>query len=310
MGFFKNPSWIAEDLQLLERLEDVPEERLDRIAASLQGKLSDKPLVSIAISAWNEELNIVRCLDSLATTETDFPFEIIVVNNNSTDRTQEVIDRLGVRSVFQPVQGWGPARQKGMEESRGKYVLTADSDCLYPQKWVDIMTRKLHEKDVVCVYGRYSFLGDKNAPRYQFSLYEFCTDLIREVRHIKRPYLNCYGMTMGYLREPGMLVKFVEKKIAGEDGRFCFDLMSHGKIKMVRTRKARVFTGPRSLLRSEKTLFRAFVARVIREIARFEEYFKKKEPHDTKTSLNGTHTMDENLDVLKNKYTWKKKVKE
>ncbi|KIO74803.1 glycosyl transferase, partial [Pedobacter lusitanus] len=48
--------------------------------------------------AWNEEINILRCVASLSKMKTAIPFEIIVVNNNSQDKTQETIDQLHVRS--------------------------------------------------------------------------------------------------------------------------------------------------------------------------------------------------------------------
>src|ERR1043165_5170169 len=50
---------------------------------------SEHPTISIIIPARNEESNIGTCLDSL-TTQTGVPFEIIVVNDHSTDRTREI----------------------------------------------------------------------------------------------------------------------------------------------------------------------------------------------------------------------------
>src|SRR3546814_14988100 len=122
-------------------------------------------------------------------------FEIIVINNNSTDKTQQTLDRLDVISLFQPIQGCGPARQLGQEQARGRYILLADADCIYPPCWLDEMMAILTKNDVVCVYGRYSFIPEANYPRWKLFLLERMTDIITEVSHYKRPYLNAYVIT-------------------------------------------------------------------------------------------------------------------
>src|SRR5690606_10883035 len=103
-----------------------------------------------------------------------------------------------------------------------------DADCIYPKFWVNEMVESLKMANVVCVYGRYSFISEKGYPRWKLFFWECLKDIIAEVRHFKRPFLNSYGMSMGYVRELGMKVGFVEKDIRGEDGRLCFDLMSFG----------------------------------------------------------------------------------
>lgn len=285
MSLFQNPSWINQDLLKYEKLGDVPQTIFDEINSKLDELSSQDPLVSIVIPAWNEEVNIIRCVYTLSKSVTSFPFEIVVVNNNSTDRTQETLNKLHVRSYLQKIQGCGVSRQMGQEKATGKYILLGDADCLYPAAWVQKMMEKLQQKDVVCVYGRYSFLGNERQPRWKFFLYESVKDLVAEVRHLKRPHLNAYGMSMGYIRDLGLKIGFVERHIRGEDGRMCFDLMQLGKVKQVRSRIARVWTGPRTL-DQEGSIFKAFLTRVIKEISRAPFYFVKQTPHDTKTSEN------------------------
>ena len=308
MNIFKNPDWI--NTRFLDiKYDDVQEPIIQEISKRVCKVNSKNPLVTIVIPAYNEEDNIIRCIDSLSHTRSKYPFEILVVNNNSTDRTQILLDNLSVRSVFQPIQGWGAARQKGVDEAKGKYILTGDSDCIYPSAWVELMTRKLEQKNVACVYGRFSYIANDNIPRYKFWLYERMADVMREVRHIKRPYLNCYGMTMGYVKKYAAKVRYTERMIRGEDGRLAFDLMSYGKIKMVRSSRSRVFTKPRAIERFDGTLGQAIKSRLIKEFVRFGEYFRKKEAHDTKTSLNSTHTIEENMEILKKRYKVKGNIK-
>lgn len=298
MSFWNNPDWVNVDF-LEKSYDEFSDHEILKVAERLKRRVSDKPLVTVAIPAYNEENNIMKCLDSLSRSETKYAFEVLVVNNNSSDRTQEVLDKVGVRSTFQKIQGWGAARQKGIDEACGKYVLTGDSDCIYPTHWIEMMTKKLILKNTSCVYGRFSYLGTSKTPRYKFWLYEKLADVMREIRHVKRPYLNCYGMTMGYSKSFAAEVKYTDRMIRGEDGRLAFDLMSYGKVRMVRSSKSRVFTYPRAIERFDGNLANAVQARFIKEFVRFGEYFTNKEAHDTKTSENSTHTIDENLEVLK-----------
>jgi glycosyltransferase involved in cell wall biosynthesis len=280
-----NPLWIQQFKFPYKRFEEVPGAVFDTINKDLDRIQSKNPLVSIIISAWNEEVNILSCIASLSKTQTHLPIEIIVVNNNSSDKTQQTIDQLHVRKFFQPIQGCGPARQLAQENAKGKYILLADADCLYPKDWVTEMIKELEKPGVVCVYGRYSFISEDDFPRWKLFLLEKMKDLIAEVRHFKRPYLNAYGISMGYIREYGVKVGYVMYKIWGDDGRLCFDLMPYGKVKQVKAHQARPWTGPRTLQR-DGSYGQALKARVWKELCRLTSMLTPHPPHDTKTSLN------------------------
>ena len=285
MRIFDVPEWVKEANFPYARPDEVPSEIFEQTNSLLDKKISKAPLVSILISAYNEEVNVLRCIASLALTNTTLPFEIIVTNNNSTDRTQETLDKLHVKTVFQEIQGWGPARQKGQENAKGKYILLADADCLYPPHWVDEMMKVLRQKDVVCVYGRYSFIPEPGFPRWKLFFLEQMKNVAAELRHLKRPYLNTYGISMGYVAEYGLRIGFVMEKIRGEDGRLAFDLMNYGKIKQVKSAEAMVWTGPRTL-GQDGSFNRALVKRLSKELKRMFTLFKSKQAHDTKTSTN------------------------
>ncbi|WP_128547078.1 glycosyltransferase family 2 protein [Larkinella soli] len=285
MGFFRPPAWLNQFDYPFTKSEEIPPYLFDSINKGLDRIQSPDPLVSIVIPAWNEEVNILRSVASLSHLKTKYPLEIIVVNNNSTDHMQDTLDRLHVRSVFQPIQGWGPARQKGLEAARGKYILTADADGLYPECWVDEMMKVLTQPGVVCVYGRYSFIPSEKFPRWKLSILETMKDVIAELRHFKRPHLNAYGISIGYVREQGLKIGYVMKKIRGEDGRMCFELMKHGTVMQVKSNKARAWTGTRTL-EKDGSFEKALVNRIARELDRFTSMFTPQAPHDTKTSTN------------------------
>lgn len=94
------------------------------------------PLISVIVPAYNEELWLERCVTALQRQDTDAPYEIIVVDNNSTDGTAEVAERLGVRVVFEPRQGLTFARQAGQDAARGEIVAHTDADSQAPPNWI------------------------------------------------------------------------------------------------------------------------------------------------------------------------------
>ena len=295
----KNPSWINTEI-LNKKLDEFSEEVFAAINQRLKKITTESPVVSIIIAAYNEEANIIRCIDSLSQLKSNYPFEIIIVDNNSSDNTAEVIQKLKVNYIFQKIQGCGIARQLGMENARGKYILTGDADTLYPPEWVNELMRKLEKPDTACVFGRYSFIGDDKTPRWKLTIYETLSDMLVYVKSYKRPFLNALGMTMGFVKEYGLKVGYVEANIRGEDGRLAFDLMKYGKVKGVMTNKSRVWTGTRTIS-MDGTLTNAVRNRVAMAFANMGSMFKKEKDHDTRTSTNSSAEYNENVKNIKRK---------
>src|SRR5690606_16206177 len=134
--------------------ENLPMEVVEKIRVKLQRFDDQKPLVSIVIPAFNEETSILNTLSSLADLETVFRVELIVANNNSKDKTQGILDACGVKSLLIENQGVSYARQGGLDAAKGKIVLNADADSIYPPFWLDYMVAPLlKSKEVSCVYG-------------------------------------------------------------------------------------------------------------------------------------------------------------
>ncbi len=268
MNFFKNPDWLNQFQYSYSNFEDIPAHVFDSINRDLDQVQSKSPLVSVVIAAWNEEMNILKCIASLSKMKSLIPFEIIVVNNNSTDHTQKILDHLHIKSLFEGIQGCGPARQLGQENALGKYILMADADCLYPDCWIEEMIKVLAQENVVCVYGRYSFISEPGYPRWKLSLFEIMKDIIAEFRHVNRPYFNAYGMSMGYVKEYGLKAGFIKVNRRGEDGQLCLDLMKYGRIIQVKASRARTWTGTRTL-QLDGSIAGALTLRLFKELKRF-----------------------------------------
>lgn len=90
------------------------------------------PKISIIVPVYNVEKYLSQCLQSLAD-QTLQDIEILVVNNNTPDRSQDIIDQFVARdkrftALFRRDGMLGGARNKGLQHARGEYVLFVDSD--------------------------------------------------------------------------------------------------------------------------------------------------------------------------------------
>jgi len=105
-------------------------------AASPREPGSEPPAISIIIPARNEESNLGTCLESL-TTQTGVPFEIIVVNDHSTDRTQEIacsFKNVRVIPAGPLPKGWtgkNNAVTTGAREAQAQWLLFTDADTVH-----------------------------------------------------------------------------------------------------------------------------------------------------------------------------------
>ncbi|MFZ2512997.1 MAG: glycosyltransferase family 2 protein [Candidatus Saccharimonadales bacterium] len=97
-----------------------------------------KPVtVSVIIPAYNEEQCLPACLDALAA-QTVKPFEVIVVDNASTDKTAEVAARYPFVTVLrEPERGRVFARNAGFRHASGTILGRVDADAIVPEGWVE-----------------------------------------------------------------------------------------------------------------------------------------------------------------------------
>jgi glycosyltransferase involved in cell wall biosynthesis len=264
MSIFSLPGWLGPHLFKGKKFSDLTTAELTDLQTRIAKFKEEQPDVSVVIPAWNEENNIFRTLSSLSANQTNWKVEIVVINNNSKDNTQNVLDEIGVRSYLQPVQGTPHARQMGLEKARGKYHLCADSDTFYPPKWIDLMVKPMVEDTgITGVYGRYSFIPPEGQGRFGLWLYENFTGILVQIRKRKREYLNTLGFNMGFVTEIGRetggfkvsQVRMFDNAAGSdyfvdeaEDGTMAVNLKKKGRLKLVLDPKARVFTSPRRLM--------------------------------------------------------------
>jgi len=88
--------------------------------------------ISVVIPCYNEEDGVRHTIDALP----DCVDEVIVVDNNSTDRTAEVATELGARVVFEKRKGYGAAYKAGLPAVTKDVTVTLDGDGTYPSEQI------------------------------------------------------------------------------------------------------------------------------------------------------------------------------
>ena len=189
------------------------------------------PLVSVIIPAYNEETTILQTLYSLCHNRTQKSIEIIVVNNNSTDRTFEMVTSSGIPCINEPKQGITNARNAGLAVAKGTYILNADADTIYPENWIDRMIDPLIENESIAgVYGCFSFIPTASTGRLTYFFYEYLADFSRWLnKRFREEAMNAYGFNSGFRREQGLAVEgFNHPPGTNEDGWLMLKLSNHG----------------------------------------------------------------------------------
>lgn len=278
-------NWYDKYLSIYGKSPDeISESVLDEINYNLSQKQHQEPLISIVVIAYNEERRLAACLWSLSELQTDYPIEILGVNNNSTDRTEEVYQRLGLPYFNEQKQSPGFARQCGLEHAKGKYHFCIDADTFYPQKYVDLMMTKLSKPNVSCVSSFWSFFPDDNHSSLGLFLFEMIRDVFLFVQHFKRPELCVRGMVFAFNTEYARQVKIRTDIRRGEDGSLALSLKPFGKIAFLYNRKARPVTGYGTI--GSQSLWQSFVQHVKiqgKGISRI--FFKKDHYEDSEDNL-------------------------
>lgn len=115
--------------------------------------------ISVIIPAYNEEQYLGAALQALEKQEySREDFEIIVVDNASTDRTSDIAKEAGADLViFEPQKGTNRARQSGLEKSNGEIVAFLDADCVPEPWWLGRIEKKLKKNTCSAIAGSYMF---------------------------------------------------------------------------------------------------------------------------------------------------------
>ena len=116
----------------------------------------ESELISIIVPVRNGAKTLGSCLSALLVQDY-YPIEIIVVDNNSNDRTKQIIEEYAsdgrIRYVFEGIISRGAARNAGISAARGSIICMIDADCIPNPDWARLITQPIRETNEAVVIG-------------------------------------------------------------------------------------------------------------------------------------------------------------
>jgi len=130
----------------------------DNIVQAPTARSKGDYFVSVVIPAHNEEIYLLQCLKSIENQDYACEYEVIVVDNASTDNTAQIARDWGAKVVYEGKRSPACARQRGAEIAKGKIIAFIDADTQAPAHWLStIVWRFLCEPETVVISGPYAY---------------------------------------------------------------------------------------------------------------------------------------------------------
>ncbi|GCD76558.1 hypothetical protein JCM31826_00400 [Thermaurantimonas aggregans] len=277
MPRFILPAHVKEHLKWLKTpIEAISEAQWSHWRNRLSSFNHPNPEVSIVLIARNEEERILCTLSSVAEFDVSVPAELLVINNDSNDRTAEILERLGVKYFTEKKVGAGPARQLGLEQAKGTYIVTGDTDTVYTSDWHIRLTEPLKKDPKIAVtYSMHVLYTDEMHYPLDLHVYQYLKHANKYLHSFKRPHLNCGGASMAYRRADALMAGGYNTDLERwEDGTLAYDLSKIGKVKMIPHRQAYIYTSNRRM-RADGSIAKAFLIRVKKQLINLPEYFTR-----------------------------------
>lgn len=120
---------------------------------------SEAPLITVVICTRNRADQLAGVLDSLAlqTAPANVAWELCLVDNGSTDHTRQVVEsysaRIRIRYVREDTPGLSNARNRGVEEARGRYICWTDDDVRLEPGWLEAYAEAFRQYPDAVVFG-------------------------------------------------------------------------------------------------------------------------------------------------------------
>jgi glycosyltransferase involved in cell wall biosynthesis len=197
------------------------------------------------IPTLNEAGNILEAVTTIYK-ELDYPKEIIVVDGNSTDGTQEIVkDTNFCRLIIEPRRGYGRALKTGMENARGNVIVMVDGDGTYEVKHIGRMLDKMVQEDADMVLasrmydpnkamGFFNFIGNKVITFcFDFLYSQYLSDTQSGFRAISHEAIDNVELVEGDMAfATEMLIKFTKKNYKMVEVISTYKIRRYGKPKL------------------------------------------------------------------------------
>lgn len=165
--FLKKKSDLTSDdaYKIMQKCSKKPNMEADCINKKLNKDLS------IIVPAYNAEKTIKECIDSVIKQITDIEYELIIINDGSKDKTSQLVLKYTDEHIVlieQENRGFSGARNRGIDESTGRYIMFLDSDDMLADGSIDRMMKSIIKEEADIVQGNYYSFVDGNG-NYSYS---------------------------------------------------------------------------------------------------------------------------------------------
>lgn len=152
--------------------------------------------VSIVIPVYNEEKVIKACLLSI-THQSKKPFEVLIVNNNSTDRTIEIARQFPFVTVLhEQTQGIIPARTKGCDEATGDIIARIDADTILSKRWIENVANHFKKDPKLVALGGLAGVTEFSPPGFFWM--KWTQRIVRWMDMKRYQVVHMYGHNMAF----------------------------------------------------------------------------------------------------------------
>lgn len=218
---------------------------------------NESPMISVVVPAYNESDNIQACINSLKNQDISHTnYEIIVVDNNSTDNTLEIVKKLGVIHTVEYKKGPAAAKNAGICLAKGDIIAFIDGDCIATKDWLKNIVSGFENSGVGCVAGGIMAKKDENlSPLERFLIKK---GHLSQAQHMKNSFLPFAATAnAAYRREVfDKIGLFDEELIIGEDTDLSWRMQLFTNYKVSYVPEASVFhpyeSRPKELFRQKR----------------------------------------------------------
>ena len=190
-----------------------------------------EPKISLIIPAFNEEKYIGACLEHVKKSSGENFYEIIVIDNASTDRTSEISKLFeGVKVIREEIKGLTSARQRGLSESSGDIIAYVDADTRMPDWWLKYALDEFNsDPSLVALSGPYVYY---DIPAFKRMLVHFYWTILARPIYLFSGYMLVGG---NFLIKRDVLLKMggfdTTIPFYGEDTNIARRASAFGKVK-------------------------------------------------------------------------------
>ncbi len=236
------------------------------------------PFVSVVIPVLNGEKDVRDCLAALR--NQDYPasrYEIIVVDNGSTDDTVKHLKDAGLTCYFRHKRGRACALNKGIEQAKGEIISSTDISCRPEPTWISYIARSFQDPSVGCVGGEIKLAdpAEQGVVGYQKRHHYMSPIYAQRVRKLPfLPYAD--GANASFRKQVFNDVgPFDEAFIKGADVEICYRIWIFSNYRVIFNKRATVWErGEATLGALLKQRFRIGVGHVLMKV-KYDRLFSR-----------------------------------